>query len=252
MAIRATSDQQATWRGAAPAQVGDAITHATAMKRLLMMQPDLDKNFSGEIFFRWQNWEPDCATAPDAGTSLWGEPGHRFVFQWHPAGPAGWGEALTLLKRYGDIGVTYIQHQEAVMITKLVRVTILVRDYDEALQFYTEKLGLEKHDDIPFGPGVRWVTVAPAGQADIEIVLQQPHAAMHGEEHAGAMAARVGQSPTWVFNTDDCRKTYAELQERGVHFTSAPEEQPYGVEAVFQDLYGNSFSLLQAREISAK
>ncbi|MEO7001971.1 MAG: VOC family protein [Ktedonobacterales bacterium] len=131
------------------------------------------------------------------------------------------------------------------MITRLMRVTILVRDYDEALAFYTGTLGFEKRDDIPFGPGARWVTVAPPEQHEVEIVLQQPHAAFHGETQAQAMLEHVGQQPTWVFETDDCQREYEKLQGRGVVFTSLPKQEPYGVEAVFQDLYGNNYSLLQ-------
>lgn len=135
------------------------------------------------------------------------------------------------------------------MITRLARVTIYVRDQDEALKFYTETLGLETRADVTFGPGARWLTVAPTGQDDIEIVLQQPVPAMHGEEFAQKIAERVGQGTTWVFNTDDCRADYETLKGRGVAFTSEPQEQPYGIEAVFQDLYGNSFSLLQPAEM---
>lgn len=131
------------------------------------------------------------------------------------------------------------------MITSLIRVTILVRDQDEALTFYTEKLGLQKRQDATFGPGMRWLTVAPEGQDNLEIVLQQPHAAMHGEANAQQMTEMIGRGTTWVFACDDCRATYAMLRERGVEFQSEPQEQPYGIEAVFIDLYGNSFSLLQ-------
>lgn len=134
------------------------------------------------------------------------------------------------------------------MITRLARVTIYVHDQDEALAFYTEKLGLEKRSDVTFGPGARWLTVSPAGQTDFEILLQSPVPAMHGEEFAQKIGERVGQGTTWVFFTDDCRADYATLKGRGVNFSNEPQEQPYGVEAVFQDLYGNSFSLLQPAE----
>lgn len=131
------------------------------------------------------------------------------------------------------------------MIIRLIRVTILVRDQDEALQFYTEKLGLEKRADTTFGPNYRWLTVAPRDQHDMEIVLQAPHPVVHGEQGAQDMLSRVGQGTTWVFATDDCRTDYETLRERGVTFQSPPTEQPYGVEAIFEDLYGNAFSLLQ-------
>src|SRR6185437_442581 len=93
--------------------------------------------------------------------------------------------------------------KEQRMITRLARVTIYVHDQDEALAFYTEKLGLEKRSDVTFGPGARWLTVAPAGQTDFEILLQSPVPAMHGEEFAQKISERVGQGTTWVFFTDD-------------------------------------------------
>lgn len=131
------------------------------------------------------------------------------------------------------------------MITKLIRVTILVRDQDEALKFYTEKLGLEKKADMTFGPGMRWLTVAPKDQKDLEIVLLKPEPAMNGDEVAKVLASRVGQGTPWVLATDNCQKTYEDLVSRGVKFTTPPKQQMYGVEAVFEDLYGNPFSLLQ-------
>jgi uncharacterized protein (TIGR03083 family) len=137
------------------------------------------------------------------------------------------------------------------MITRLIHVTVLVRDQDEALRFYTEKLGFEKRSDLAFGPGARWLTVAPIGQTDVEIVLQKPDPAMHGEEDARQMTEAIGSGTTWVFACDNCRATYMTLRERGVEFQSEPREEPYGVEAVFVDLYGNPFSLLQPNQPGA-
>ncbi len=131
------------------------------------------------------------------------------------------------------------------MIGSLSRVTILVRDQEEALKFYTEKLGLEKRADGTFGPGIRWLAVAAKGQSEPEIVLQKPNPMIHGEEGAKALDSRIGQGTTWVFTTDDCAKTYEELQSRGVVFSSPPQQRPYGLEAIFEDLYGNAFSLVQ-------
>lgn len=130
------------------------------------------------------------------------------------------------------------------MITRVARVTILVSDQDEALRFYTEKLGFEKRADMPMG-ATRWLTVAPAGQRELEIVLQQPDPAFHGEDGARQMLERVGQSTTWVLATDDCQGDYERLSGLGVRFTSPPQRQMYGLEAVLLDLYGNSYSLLQ-------
>jgi len=131
------------------------------------------------------------------------------------------------------------------MITKLVHVTVIVRDQEEALRFYTEKLGMEKREDRTMG-AFRWLTVAPKG-SDIAIVLQKPGAPFQEAAEAEAMLARVGQGTTWVVESDDCKKDYEALKGRGVTFTSPPSELPWGVSAVFQDLYGNKYNLLEPR-----
>jgi predicted enzyme related to lactoylglutathione lyase len=124
------------------------------------------------------------------------------------------------------------------MLTKLSIVTILVRDQDEALRFYTEKLGLEKKDDMQFGEE-RWLTVAASEQKDLEIFLAR------ADSFGMDLMAHVGKAPAWAFNTDNCRETYETLSARGVKFKSAPEEKPWGIQAVFEDLYGNTFSIVQ-------
>jgi predicted enzyme related to lactoylglutathione lyase len=131
------------------------------------------------------------------------------------------------------------------MITKLTIVGIMVRDQEEALRFYTEKLGFEKRTDQMFGPGMRWLTVAPPEQKEVEIVLQLPMAAMQGEERANELMAQVGKAPTWSYMVDDCRKTYEELTATGVKFQSSPKEEFYGIEAVCEDLYGNTISMVE-------
>jgi predicted enzyme related to lactoylglutathione lyase len=125
------------------------------------------------------------------------------------------------------------------MLTKIAVVTILVRDQDEALRFYTEKLGLEKMDDMTFGEGNRWLTVTPPGQKEVQIFLQK------ADSFGANLMDYVGKAPSWAFNTDDCRATYETLKARGVNFLSEPKEQPWGVEAVFEDLYGNKFSVVE-------
>jgi catechol 2,3-dioxygenase-like lactoylglutathione lyase family enzyme len=133
------------------------------------------------------------------------------------------------------------------MITQLARVTIIVTDIDQALLFYTEKLGLVKRADDTSLPGLRWVTVSPRDQRSPEIVLQKPGPPFHDEETVRDMLERVGKNPTWVFYTDDCEKEYETLNSRGVKFLAEPEDRPYGEEALFEDLYGNTFSLVGPR-----
>src|SRR5215472_10051507 len=131
------------------------------------------------------------------------------------------------------------------MITKLTIVAIMVHDQEEALRFYTEKLGFEKRTDESFGPGWRWLTVAPREQKEIEISLMKPDATMQGEEKAKALVEQIGKAPTWSYATDDCRKTYETLLAKGVKFSSPPKEEFYGIEAVCEDLYGNAISLVE-------
>lgn len=123
-------------------------------------------------------------------------------------------------------------------ITKLSSVMILVADQEAALQWYTTKLGFEKKVDEPYGEGQRWLTVVPKSGASPEIVL---------EKASGGMAAQVGKGTAWVFETDDCRKAYETLSGRGVEFVSKPQAMPWGVQAVFKDLYGNLFTLISAK-----
>jgi catechol 2,3-dioxygenase-like lactoylglutathione lyase family enzyme len=104
-------------------------------------------------------------------------------------------------------------------ITRLTHVTVLVDDQDEALAWYTEKLGFEKRADEQFGGGTRWVTVAPAPESDVEVVLQEPTSEFHGDR-AETLRARVGEGTTWVLETDDCRATCEQLRARGVTVTS--------------------------------
>lgn len=124
------------------------------------------------------------------------------------------------------------------MLDKLSVVTVLVRNQDEALQFYTEKLGLEKIDDVPFGGG-RWLTVAAHNQKDVNIFLCQ------ADSWGMDAMDQVGKAPSWSFGTDNCQETYETLSARGVKFSGPPQQQPYGIQAVFEDLYGNKFSIVQ-------
>lgn len=130
------------------------------------------------------------------------------------------------------------------MITRLSHVTILVKDEEEALRWYTEKLGLVKKADMPLGPGARWLTVGPKNQ-DIEIVLQKPNPAMQGAPLAKELTARIGKTWGMVFDTDDCRNDYKAMLSRGVRFQGPPEQVPWGIQAVFSDLYGNQFVLVE-------
>ena len=133
------------------------------------------------------------------------------------------------------------------MITHLSHVTLYVTNQDEALQFYTEKLGFETRMDASFG-GFRWLTVAPPGQKEVEMVLLEPRAVFDGpiaEKMEELM--RAGRLGGCVFHTDDCRGDYERLVARGVRFKNEPTEKPFGVQATFCDSSNNWFSLTQTR-----
>ena len=138
---------------------------------------------------------------------------------------------------------------------KLASTQLWVHDQEEALAFYTEKLGMEVRADVtlPELGDFRWLTVAPPGEEEFSIVLMaipgppvmDPDTA---DEVKNLMAK--GFAGTVFLTTDDCRASYEELKARGVEFTEAPEERPYGIDCGFRDPSGNSFRLTEVREIA--
>jgi catechol 2,3-dioxygenase-like lactoylglutathione lyase family enzyme len=137
------------------------------------------------------------------------------------------------------------------MINRLSHACIWVLDQDEALAFYTAKLGFEVRTDQTMDD-FRWVTVGPPDQPDLEIVLIVPRPPMMDAEAAEQVKALVskGAMGNGVFATDDCRATYEELKARGVEFIQEPAERFYGIEATFRDNSGNWFSLTQRAEVA--
>src|SRR5579863_1301073 len=129
--------------------------------------------------------------------------------------------------------------------TQLAVIPVLVADQDEALCFYTEKLGLEKRADVTYAPGMRWLTVGPKGQHKPEIALTRPDTTLHGEEKVRELLRRNNPVKHGVFDTDDCCTMYKTLLARGVKFVCPPTKLLYGMEAIFEDPYGNVFSLLE-------
>jgi predicted enzyme related to lactoylglutathione lyase len=121
-------------------------------------------------------------------------------------------------------------------IEKVTAVSVYVKDQDEALRWYTEVLGFEKCGDDRTMPGYRWLTVAPRGETDFQIVLLQA-----GPEEMGF----VGKTGTAVLRTRDCRAMSKVLEGRGVKFVSPPRNTKWGVSAVFVDLYGNGYNLIE-------
>jgi catechol 2,3-dioxygenase-like lactoylglutathione lyase family enzyme len=138
------------------------------------------------------------------------------------------------------------------MLKQLTHTQVWVHDQDEALAFYTEKLGMELREDVtvPELGNFRWLTVGVPGQPDVAITLMAvPGPPVFDEEtrtHIHGLLAR-GAAGGLFFATDDVRATYEELERRGVEFTQEPTEQPYGLDAGFRDVSGNHFRMTQAR-----
>jgi catechol 2,3-dioxygenase-like lactoylglutathione lyase family enzyme len=126
-----------------------------------------------------------------------------------------------------------------------------VRDQDEALAFYTEKLGMELRDDVtvPEMGNFRWLTVGPVGQPDVAIVLMAipgpPVFDADTSKKVKELMAK-GAAGGLFFETDDCRATYEKLKGKGVEFTDEPTERPYGLDAGFRDPSGNQIRMIQA------
>jgi catechol 2,3-dioxygenase-like lactoylglutathione lyase family enzyme len=136
---------------------------------------------------------------------------------------------------------------------KLTHVNVWVHDQDEALAFYTDKLGMELRDDItlPELGGFRWLTVGPVGQPDVALVLMTvPGPPVFDEETAKQLSEIVakGAAGGLFFATDDIRSEYEDLKNRGVEFTQPPEERPYGVDAGFRDISGNNIRMMQSAD----
>lgn len=117
---------------------------------------------------------------------------------------------------------------------------LVVDDYDRAIAYYTEILGFELREDAPREQGKRWVVVAPAG-AETAILLAQASNDAQRARIGDQTGGRVG----FFLHTDDFRRDHAAMLVKGVHFVEPPREEDYGIVAVFEDLYGNRWDLLQ-------
>jgi len=142
------------------------------------------------------------------------------------------------------------------MLKQLTHAMIWVHDQDEALAFYTDKLGLELRDDVtvPEMGNFRWLTVGVPGQADVAVTLMAPPGPpVFDEETRQQLLDLVakGAAGGLFFTTDDVRASYEELSQRGVEFTQEPTEQPYGTDAGFRDPSGNQMRMMQTRAESS-
>jgi catechol 2,3-dioxygenase-like lactoylglutathione lyase family enzyme len=122
-------------------------------------------------------------------------------------------------------------------------ITLLVREYDEAIAYYTAVLGFSLIEDTPLGEGRRWVLVAPPGSREARLVLARAKSPRE-TEYVGCQA---GGRVFLFLHTDDFHRDHGAFLQRGVRFIEAPREEAYGTVAVFEDLYGNRWDLLQLR-----
>ena len=127
------------------------------------------------------------------------------------------------------------------MKQRLAHVALLVRDYDEAIAFFTRTLRFRLVEDAPRGDGKRWVLVAPPGATETALLLARAATPVQAAQIGDQAGGRV-----FLFlHTDDFRRDYDEMRSRGVRFVEEPREEAYGTVAVFLDLYGNRWDLIQ-------
>ncbi|MGH3071175.1 MAG: VOC family protein [Gaiellaceae bacterium] len=136
-------------------------------------------------------------------------------------------------------------------MTRLTNVTVWVHDQDEALAFYTEKLGLEARQDVtvPEMGNFRWLTVGVPGKSDVSVSLMAipgpPVFEAETQKKLQDLVAK-GAAGGLFFEADDVQATYEEMKSRGVEFIQEPTQQPYGLDAGFRDNSGNHIRMMQA------
>jgi len=130
------------------------------------------------------------------------------------------------------------------MLTSVGTITVQVRDQDQALAYYTEKLGFEVRQDVPMGPDQRWLEVAPAG-AQTRILLYRATPEQPGADSYEDAQSRIGTSTGMVLDVEDIVATFAGLREREVTIIEEPAQQPFGWWGVFADQDGNTYGVHQ-------
>ncbi|MBY9078820.1 VOC family protein [Paenibacillus sp. HN-1] len=131
------------------------------------------------------------------------------------------------------------------MIQSIVHIALVVKDYDEAIEFYTRKLNFVLVEDIDQPEqNKRWVVISPPGSVGTTILL----ARASKPEQEPFIGNQTGGRVFLFLNTDDFWRDYNDMAAKGIEFVREPKEQPYGMVAVFRDLYGNQWDLLQLNE----
>lgn len=127
------------------------------------------------------------------------------------------------------------------MATSIGKIALLVRDYDEAIAFFTGRLGFDLLEDTVLEAGKRWVLIAPPGAARTALLL----AKARGPEQESRIGNQTGGRVFLFLHTDDFWRDYRALQARGIVFTEQPRTESYGTVVVFLDLYGNKWDLIE-------
>jgi catechol 2,3-dioxygenase-like lactoylglutathione lyase family enzyme len=122
-------------------------------------------------------------------------------------------------------------------------VSLVVRDYDEAVQFFVGKLGFVLIEDSPAAEGKRWVVVAPRKGRGCQLLLARAAT----EEQEAHIGSQTGGRVFLFLSTDDFWRDYEDYKSKGIVFIRGPKEESYGTVAVFEDLYGNRWDLFQAK-----
>ena len=134
------------------------------------------------------------------------------------------------------------------MLQTLGYVALVVRNYDEAIAFFTNSLGFELIDDTDRGEGKRWVLVAPPGSRGTNLLLARAAT----PEQASRIGNQTGGRVFLFLHTDDFWRDYRRMADRGIKFRRPPREESYGTVAVFEDLYGNLWDLLELKKLEGK
>jgi catechol 2,3-dioxygenase-like lactoylglutathione lyase family enzyme len=129
------------------------------------------------------------------------------------------------------------------MTQRLCHVALVIRDYDEAIAFYTQSLGFQLIEDTDLGNGKRWVLVRPPGSTGTDLLLARAVT----PEQASRVGNQTGGRVFLFLHTDDFWRDYRAMTARGVKFVRLPSQESYGTVAVFEDLYGNKWDLLQLK-----
>ncbi len=124
----------------------------------------------------------------------------------------------------------------------MLNLTLVVRDYDEAIKFYTEKLDFQLIEDTKLSETKRWVVIAPTGAEECSLLLAQAV----GDEQISRIGNQTGGRVFLFLYTDDFWRDYNKMLKQGIHFVRPPKEEAYGTVAVFEDLYGNLWDLLES------